>query len=295
MKKISEILIVVLTLGIGFLYPISNVFAETQVAQQLSFKLTIDKSIQQKNDRTVTVPTDQVHRVEKNGTLVINATASHIRYVFLSESQMEYLISQNAFIQIDRGDVIITIPAVNFSGSYALTLIMEPVKKNLPAIQKAIGTVYNFTLKWGDKTVSVFKYPVTISFRTHGHSKPNELKIYYWNEKVQKWELIGGKYTNGYVHANTNHFSIFGLFHPNDLDKSAAPIGGPKGKGKIQHDRKSKSNIGQDSIMLPKTATNVYNVMFIGVLILALGVFVSFICARFAGISGNKSKISYKP
>lgn len=263
------LILAISVLGITLINPISNVSANTQASQQIKFNLKIDKTIDKEDpDDTTDVPNEQVIRVKKYGTLVIDASDEKIRYVYINEYQMNHLINQEAFIKIMKGDIILIIPAKNFTGKRALTLIFEPVVKGIPSIDKALTKVYDYTLKWGNEIVSIFKYPITLQFRVSNHDNPNELKIYYWNEKTEEWEVVGGQYKNGYVNVNTQHFSIFALFHPKDLLNQSGTnrdenVVGPNKK-------KDNSNRG---ISLPKTSTNTFNFIVLGFTLLILGLF----------------------
>lgn len=258
--------LVVIMLGIGIFLPIHSVHANTQGNHQLKFQLTIDESLQDKARKTVTVPDEQVKRVGKNGTLVIEGYYENTRYVYLHEDQMTHLIAQNAFIQIKIGDIIVTIPTANFTGKHALTLTMERIQVGLPAINNVVGAGYDLTLKWGDQIVSLFEYGITLSFPVHDHDNPEELRVYYWNEELENWELVGGEYEDGYVHATTNHFSIFALFHPSELAKRADSNGGTK-----DIKQNNEQSGVQNGLALPKTATNTYNFIIIGIVLLVLG------------------------
>jgi LPXTG-motif cell wall-anchored protein len=85
-------------------------------------------------------------------------------------------------------------------------------------------------------------------FPSAGQNHPEELKVFYWNKDLKKWELVGGTYENGQIKASTNHFSTFAVFHPKDLAK--------------------KPSVESD---LPSTATNMYNWLFAGLLVIVLG------------------------
>lgn len=270
MKQTSRIALsfAFIMLGIGIFFPISNVYADTQAKQHIKFSLTIDKSLQDKIQNTVTVTDEKVQRVRENGILIIDALLENVRYVYISENQMAHLIARNAIIQINKGDVVITIPTANFTETpRELTLIMERVIDGLPAIDKAIGSVYDFTLKWGDEIVSVFEHAITLSFSVHGHDNPNELQVYFWNEELEKWEVIGGDYRDGYIHANTHHFSTFAVFQPKKVD--SPHVSG--GNDNVMSKPKNKDA----GVSLPKTATHQFNFLAIGIVLFVFGSFLT--------------------
>lgn len=264
-------------LGIGIFLPISNVHADTQGKQHLKFHLTIDKSLKDKSgdeDRDrheVTIPDEQVKRISKNGVLVIDGLADNTQSVHLSAEQMTHLIAQNAIIQIELNGIMMTIPAANFKGQHALTVMMKRVDDHLPVIDHAVGTVFDVTIKWGGQILTSFEHPITLHFPVQDHPHPEELRVYYWNEILEEWEYIGGEYEDDFVHAETNHFSIFGLFNPKDIDDH------PDVSGSAASNERSSEHVG---VSLPKTATPHFNFIVTGFVLFVIGSLVTFFQRR---------------
>ena len=74
--------------------------------------------------------------------------------------------------------------------------------------------VYDFTIEADGKLYHKFNEKVKLTFKVDPKQikNPKNVKVYYWNEDEEKWELIGGEYKNGEVSAYTDHFSTFGVF-----------------------------------------------------------------------------------
>lgn len=295
--KLIIVAVIAVMMGIGNLLPISNIHADTLGTQEIKFNIKIDESLQKKYKHTVTVPDEEVNKVAKNGTLVIEILSEDDNKVFLDGKQMQYLIAQNATIQLKKDDIILSIPTVNLSGKHDLVLTVERLDEDidtLPATNVAVGAIYNITLKWGDRLLSLFEHDITISFSVQGHDNPEELQIYYWNEETGQWELVGGEYEDGYVHVKTDHFSVFALFHPIEL---AEQIKKDSDNGKEKESNDEKSSLMDDSTKnkenesfitkeqegqrVPRTATDTYNFIFMGLSFFLIGVLLYFFYYRF--------------
>lgn len=265
-------------IGIGFFPPIPTIHADTQGKHEIKFNIAVD--IDHVKPKIITVPDEQVYRVGKNGTLVIEDFSAKASNIFLNEHQMEYLIVQNASIRIVKGDITLVIPLANFSGKHALTLTLKRLDKDpstLPISNMAVGAVYDITLKWGDQLLSLFDLDITLSFPVQDYAKPEELQVYYWNEEIGEWELIGGKYKEGYIHALTSHFGVFALFHPinfaEQIDKNT--------RNQEKETLNDEANKGSLQNTLPNTSTNIYNFIVIGIVLLLLGSILYFLSRRF--------------
>ncbi len=207
-----------------------------------------------KDGGTVNFSDDEVNLVDDNGIVVVelNKSLDEVKAIHFTALQLETLINRKAMIKVVKHDIQLLIPAANFAIGEDLTFSLEKVDKNpenLPSSNLAIGAVYDFTIKQGDKIISHFDHEIELAFPTEGVAHPEELKVYFWNKDKKKWELVGGTYENGQIKAMTNHFGTFAVFRPNDLDGKKLSSG---------------SN-------LPNTATNMYNWLFAGILILMFG------------------------
>lgn len=240
------------------------------------------------NDTSVEVNTEDIEVLDQNGVLVVNLT-NKSENVLLNEEQLELLRRKQAIIQSKKKDAALSIPSRNFVGEGPLQILMNHIDdKNLKmqeAKERAVGSIYKFIIMQGDKVISTFGEPIEIAFPIDSTiQNPEELKIYYFNEETEKWELVGGEYRNGNIVTRTNHFSIFGVFHPDEI----LVLNGEQQIGEEQpiEEQEKPMNEQQTPIIekeeskneqtnqqeLPNTTTNTYNLLLIGILLLIAGI-----------------------
>lgn len=205
-----------------------------------------------KSGTTVTITDQQVNLLDQAGTLVVELKKNleDVESIQFSVQQLKTLIERQAKVKVKKDDVELLIPAANFTTGEDLVISLEQVDRNpvkLPLADLAAGAIYDFTIKLGGKIISQFDYDIELAFPVDhlNVAQPEELKVFYWNPDKKEWELVGGTYENGKIKAMTNHFSTYGVFHPNQMTDSQAN--------------------------LPETATNMYNWIFAGILLLLLG------------------------
>lgn len=145
-------------------------------------------------------------------------------------------------------------------------------------------------------------YTLVMSFSEQAN--PDKVGIYYYNERAQKWEYRGGDVDkeNRRITLHVAHFSDYAVFEEqedesessNDIGKGNkdgekqvddAEYGNEEGKnsskfvdyiGKMSN-RVSKDGEGTPSEnKLPETATSIYNWLFVGGVLLFVGLFVLF-------------------
>ncbi|WP_307852094.1 cadherin domain-containing protein [Neobacillus rhizophilus] len=208
-------------------------------------------------DKIVTVPDEVVDLLDDKGTLMIDlkGTQAQDKVVKLTAEQLATLIKRHASIQILGKDVQMLIPAVNFAKGEDITISIAKVDKNkvnIPFSKLAVGEIYELTIKQGDRIIHQFDHDIELGFSVKGYANPEQLKVHYFNEEKNAWELVGGTFEGDQVRTKTNHFSTFALFQPNDLVKK--PDLKPTTEGN-----------------LPATSTNMYNWLLAGLLLLILG------------------------
>ncbi|WP_176474070.1 5'-nucleotidase C-terminal domain-containing protein [Niallia circulans] len=170
----------------------------------------------------------------------INATFT------LTKEQIQALQSAGASIVISNGNVDVQIPA-------SILPLAENVNINVKKMKvKGSLIAYDFTIEANGKTYHEFDDKMKLTFKVDPKQvkNPKTVKVYYWNEKANKWELIGGEYKNGKVSVYTDHFSTYGVF-----------------EGQPQ-----SSNIPTQANELPDTATNNFNILVAGFILLIVGI-----------------------
>ncbi|WP_051556659.1 alpha-amylase family glycosyl hydrolase [Alkalihalobacterium bogoriense] len=211
-----------------------------------------------KKTGTVTIDTKPVQKLPTNGVLEIDlkdANKLTVITVKLTSEQVKELRSKNATISIKKDDVTIGFPANNLPGDGEVEFIIEKYQD----YKGALSAVYDFTVKQEGKKISNFEFPVTLTFKVDASKvkNPDNVKVYYYNEETGKWELIGGVYKDGYVTAETTHFSLFTVFEREQVESEfSAPAPEQVKEGKA----------------LPKTATNLFNGLVLGTILLLVGI-----------------------
>jgi hypothetical protein len=205
-----------------------------------------------KSGNTVTFSDQQVNLVDQQGTLVVELKKElgDVESIQFTVQQLKTLIERQAKVKVKKNDVELLIPAANFTTGEDLIISLEQVDRNpikLPSSDLATGAIYDFTIKLGGKVISKFDYDIELAFPVDhlNVAHPEDLKVFYWNPVKKEWELVGGTYENGKIKVMTNHFSTYGVFHPNQFAESPSA--------------------------LPETATNMYNWLFAGMIVFLLG------------------------
>ncbi|MFN7249539.1 MAG: alpha-amylase family glycosyl hydrolase [Anaerobacillus sp.] len=209
-----------------------------------------------KKTNVVTIDTKSVMKVATNGLLIIDLKATEgntVAKVQLTKEQVTELRSKNATVELMKNNVSVSFPMANLLGNEPVEFMIEQYQD----YKGALSAVYDFTVKQGETIISNFEQPVKLTFKVDAFKvkNPNNVKVFYYNEETGKWENIGGTYKNGYITAETYHFSIFTVFEVEDTVEELA------GDAPMVH-------VG---VKLPDTATALYNYLLIGMLLIAAG------------------------
>jgi hypothetical protein len=226
-----------------------------QNGQKVTYTITVIRkqmvvtTIPVKVGQTVTVSDEEVNLLDDNGTLIIELKKGldEVKMINFTARQLDALIKCQAMIKIVKEDVQLLIPAANFAKGKDLSITLDRMDKNsnlLPLLKLAASSVYDFKIKQDNKVIDQFEYAIEIGYPTSSE----DLKIYYWNMDKMEWQVVGGTFDGGLVKASTHHFSTFAAFNPKNLV-----------------DKKPSSE-------LPVTATNLYNGLFAGILVLIVGI-----------------------
>ena len=142
---------------------------------------------------------------------------------------------------------------------------------------------YDFTMKSEGKGYHKFSEKVTMTFSVDSElvKDPEKVKVFYWNPTSKKWELIGGNYKDGKITATTDHFSTYGVLEVESTDENPSTNpNDPNGKDSDSKDSTSKDSNGKDSDSknsnggkkLPITATNMANMLVVGLALILVAV-----------------------
>ncbi|MEC5423131.1 GDSL-type esterase/lipase family protein [Virgibacillus sp. C22-A2] len=254
----------------------------------------------------VIVNNEAVEAVKKDGVLRIDfKEALKVSEVTLSAEQVKMLQEKRAVLAINKEDVALTIPSgLLGDGTEAVTITVTDQGYTPDSLSK----VYDFTIQIGEKYLRQFnEHEVTLYFKVDEAKVKNteNLKVYFFNEETEEWVVIGGSYMDGAVVAATSHFSKFTVFEMEEEEiidevkeeepKAESEENGTgkaddvknagkksdeekknKGTGKLKTNAEEKeesalASTKQGGKQLPETATNMYNWIFAGSILLLTG------------------------
>ncbi|SHN24063.1 carbohydrate binding domain-containing protein [Gracilibacillus kekensis] len=214
-------------------------------------------------DKNVTLDDKVVNELADDGTIEVNLDASQ-ETLKLTAAQVAKLKQKNAIIHVNKDGIDMMIPASNLSGDGDVVIKMERFQDN----PDALSPVYDFSIKQGDTIIDSFENPITLKFKVDESKvdNPDDVKLYYYDENNGEWVLIGGTYADGYVIAETSHFSTFTVF---EIAEKELPVTEePEPVVDTPDDDKDEE--------LPDTASNMFNFLLIGGVLLLLGMLVLF-------------------
>lgn len=167
----------------------------------------------------------------------------------------------NAKVKINKGDVEVELPLTLLKGiNQKITVKIKPISFN-----GAIGPVYDFSIQAEDGTkISKFEnHKVTLKFKVDPLKVKdwNNVVVYYIDENGNKAEKIiptKNDSKNGYIWAEVSHFSTYGVFEVTSSENNTTnPVVESK-----------NNNTGNE---LPNTATNHFNLIVMGLMLVVIG------------------------
>ncbi|WP_428907991.1 5'-nucleotidase C-terminal domain-containing protein [Niallia sp. Krafla_26] len=199
-----------------------------------------------KKGNKYTISDDALENLEDEATVVVEVDNKTNATIALSKGQIQALKDAGATIEVSNGNVDVEIPA-------SILPLAENVdiKVKKMEVKGSLG-VYDFTIEADGKLHSKFSEKVKLTFKVDPKQvkNPENVKVYYWNEEQEKWELIGGEYKDGEVSAYTDHFSTYGVFEV-EPDSQMVPT--------------------PSDYELPNTATNAFNLLLGGIILVLAG------------------------
>jgi LPXTG-motif cell wall-anchored protein len=100
---------------------------------------------------------------------------------------------------------------------------------------------------------------------------PKKVKVFYWNPQSKEWELVGGEYKDGKITATTDHFSTFGVLEVEDTKENQdSEVKDSDTNDSTVKDSDSKNSNGGKK--LPITATNMANMLVVGLSLILVAV-----------------------
>lgn len=221
---------------------------DSDVAKEIKVPVT-------KKGNKYTVSENALENLKDKAVVVFEVDNKTNATLTLTKAQIQALKNANAVIVVSNGNVDVQIPAS-----------MLPLGENLDISVKKMEAkdalaVYDFKIEVDGKEYHKFNEKVKLTFKVDPKQvkNPKNVKVYYWNEEKKNWELIGGEYNNGEVSAYTDHFSTFGVFESTPVSNEIPTKG---------------------SHELPNTATNNFNNLLAGLMLVLVGSVLYFVKRR---------------
>jgi LPXTG-motif cell wall-anchored protein len=207
---------------------------------------------------------------------------------------------------VNNGNVAVKIPFSELPENKGIAVVIE--KLDVPG---ALGVVYDFHIYVEEgEAITTFTSPVTLTFVIDPSKVKNkaDLKVVYINEKSEREEFLTPSVVEQnnklYVTANVSHFSAYGVFEiataTSGTDVTNTGSTGTTGTGTVVTGNQTGTSTTTGTIVatatptttatsvtaaasapvptvattgnaLPNTATNSYNMLLAGLLLVALG------------------------
>ncbi|QGH36784.1 family 43 glycosylhydrolase [Gracilibacillus salitolerans] len=210
-------------------------------------------------------------------------------------------LDETAFIVLQLENVQVKIPVSILKGKEDIVFELGEVSETIKSKNtNAVSDLYDFTLTSNGEDIS-FDSPVTLTFKVDEEKVKNwdNLIVVYVNENGEQIEEIIPESIDSAtaeVGADVSHFSIYGVFEVagdgtsddgSSEDENGTGSNDPSdNEGRAEDDGSTENNdeTGDDSSSdnddqtegdgetLPETATNQYNWLALGLLLLAIGV-----------------------
>ncbi|WP_066315260.1 5'-nucleotidase C-terminal domain-containing protein [Bacillus sp. FJAT-29814] len=208
------------------------------------------------NGNKYEVTPNDLKELKAGATVIVKVPAkNNTIFVSLTSETIAKLKEANATLVISNEVVDLKIP------SSILPDGETEIKVQKDNRQDAL-VAYDFSIKSNGTGYHKFNEKVTMTFAVDPKlvKDPNKVKVFYWNPETKAWELVGGEYKDGKITATTDHFSTFGVLEV--IDTKQTPVTDAKG---------SNPNASKGGNALPNTATNAYNYLLLGILIIGAG------------------------
>lgn len=210
-----------------------------------------------------TIPNQDIEKVNKGDTFIVDLGEEESVKVILTAEQLQILKANKVSFVIKNKHVTLSIPLENLPDDKEIIIEL----KRLKDMDKAVSKVYDFTITADGEVISKFEKPIILAFVVDMKKVKNKdhLHVYFYNEKKKQWEKMdGSKFEDGMVKAPTNHFSTFAVFE--DIDEDS-------------EDHSNVSTPPEDK-KLPNTATENYNLLVLGIILLLVASTLLFVQKR---------------
>jgi len=199
----------------------------------------------------------------------------------------EYDINANDTVNIQTGDANTTIIMPDNLPEDTKVIVADA--KNQAATTNGnlmvAGDVFDISIFGPNNEKVNGPFTLTMAYDKDQYSA-EEVDIYYYDEDQEEWIKQKGTVNEdeGTIKVEVDHFSMYGVLAtsapstPGDQDKKSGEDEDKDSDGDIVKDPEDKDADAENA--LPKTATNTFNMIAIGLILLALGGTVLFFIRR---------------
>jgi LPXTG-motif cell wall-anchored protein len=232
-------------------------------------------------DGEATIQTDSLYQLADQGELLIDLQDQNdsVNLAFTSE-QIKWLKEHRITINIELKNVSLRLASSNFTNASEAAAIQF---NRLADIDQAVSAVYDFTIKQGGKEIKTFEEKVTLTFSVNSDkvNDKDKVQLFYQNPESEEWEAIGGEWQDGHVTAQTDHFSTFTAFVDGEvLPQPVTEDGETWQQPEAEDGETQQQPETEDGQKLPETATNTYQYLLAGFILLVSGTIFFFIRRR---------------
>ncbi|MFC0272898.1 bifunctional 2',3'-cyclic-nucleotide 2'-phosphodiesterase/3'-nucleotidase [Metabacillus herbersteinensis] len=238
---------------------ITHVFEPTiTIDEDNKANVTFDETFESYLQHTNEVIVDLSKAVDANET-----------EIHLTKEQIQLLKNhKNPYITLYNGKVGMKLPLSNLE---ELDTVINMARTE--AIQGALTDVYDFTITQDEKAVTTFKDQVTLMFAYVAENETTP-SVYFVNRENAEYTKVEGSYEANIVYGSVDHFSEYTVMEDKEIavpeeQEKELPVSGDGG-----------NTSGNNGLSLPDTATGMYNLLLIGLLLLIVGLSV-YIYQRF--------------
>lgn len=199
---------------------------------------------------------EKFHMYTEPIELTIKGEEEIPKVIELELDQPPVLIFAGALITVKGTNTKIQLPHNLPEGTKLSVHTIEDLLINKGLVQS--GEAYEFNLSYPE---GIEDYIGEFELSLGINDTNSDISMYMYNEADKHWTKIGGTVQEGRITTIVNNFSKYGVFAQED-----------KKKGKKQEDITENDDDDRGGSILPKTTTNFFNIMFLGLIIMLIGI-----------------------
>ncbi|MGM0523109.1 MAG: carbohydrate binding domain-containing protein [Bacillota bacterium] len=236
-----------------------------------------------------------IEALQNNQAFKVEITDEKVTKVMISKKQLDMLKDKGAAVEVKKAGIQMTMPTSNLNGDVTFN-VAPSSEEGLTNQSDALSDIYSFNVSENGVAKTTFDTPVTLRFKVKDADvDTSTLKVYYFNPETKMWELIGGEYVDGEVVADVDHFSTYAVFSTDTFAVADTPEDSESGVDTPTDESTEETNdeptvteeetntdgeavsdsdtseTDDSGDRLPETATNLYLLMLVGMMMLLMG------------------------